>query len=179
MKFLSTRSRIASKFITLVTVSIMLFVQIAMADHKQTPYEKLARWAGCTAQVETSDNHSAADSHYQYYPDKVLRIGTDQTIPDPIEFFILMHELSHCLQDQEGVLHELGHPGVELDADRRAAELLCALGQDGRRLGHDTFVWFKETFDYDGDPSHGTLAQRINASLGAGNYCIVTPQQAG
>jgi hypothetical protein len=50
----------------------------------------------------------------------------------------------------------------ELDADRRSADLACGLGLDGRKLLHDTFQWAHDSFGYNGDDHHGTLAERMS-----------------
>lgn len=84
---------------------------------------------------------------------------------------ILAHEISHCLQTQEGV-HFAPDPDdrqdTELDADRRGADLLCSiLHKDGARINHDLLVAANRIFDYEGDTGHGTLAQRIQAGYDA------------
>lgn len=128
-------------------------------------YEALAQWAGCTALVVTSDQHSAIESYYDPR-EHTLYLGTGSSVDGPqvpatLELMIALHEIGHCLQYLEGQ-PMVDDVTVELDADRRSADLACALGLDGTRLLHDLFVWAHDALGYDGDPSHGTLAQRIS-----------------
>lgn len=140
----------------------------------------LVRWSGCTAQVYTSDVISATRSFYMP-GEHAVYIGTSDEEPEFVTEMIALHEVGHCLQAQLGYLETLraveGQVAVELDADRWAAQLACAMGLDGPRLLHDLFAWAKAEFDYDGDYAHGTLEQRISASDGA-DYCHAPARQA-
>jgi len=155
---------------TLLALALSLsFVVSASAAHRQASYEDLVRWAGCEARLVTSDQHEVVESYYSPL-EHALYVGTKQLPglrPEMAEM-VLFHEIGHCLQAQAG-LGDLPTLVLELDADRQAADLACGLGRDGRQLLHDLFVWALKTYDYDGDPSHGTLVQRIsqgeNASL--------------
>src|SRR5690349_1210451 len=132
----------------------------------QEHYTTLARWAGCRAEVITSDEHSIVESFYN----GKLYIGTmPDGVPAELAEMVALHEIGHCLQDQAGVLDDYAwNPQVyELDADRRAADLACARHKDGAKLLHDLFVWAYETYGYSGDYAHGTMAERISQSTNA------------
>ncbi len=157
---------------------VLLAATAAAADHRQAPYESVVRWAGCTADLVTSDQYSAIESFY--LTDHTLYIGTGANTtaglpaaPAAFELMILLHEIAHCLQQQER--SPLEGAARELDADLRAADLACAMGLDGRRLLHDLFVWAFETLDYVGDEGHGTLAERISQGEAA-PACLARPQ---
>jgi hypothetical protein len=150
----------------------------AGADHLQQPYERLVRWAGCEAVLVTDDTESATSSFYvsQLHG---LFIGTRPDMPSDLALVIVLHEIAHCLQYQDGSAARIGRgPALELDADRRAAELACALGLDGPRLLHDLFVWAYATLGYVGDEGHGTSAERISQGAAARGACVRPPQQA-
>src|SRR5258706_5076347 len=151
------------RLLAVITATLLLWTLPVAAEHKTASYLDLVRWAGCRAELVTSDDVEMRSSNYTTL-DHTLYIGTKVTEglrPDLAEM-ILFHEIGHCLQDQEGMLG----PGmeimrIELDADRHAANLACGLGRDGTRLLRELFEWAKVTFNYDGDYIHGTLDQRI------------------
>jgi len=133
-----------------------------------TEYPKMVSWAGCTADVDIDQHDSVAGSYYVpgYH---VMHIGArdDSGIPYFAGLIILLHETGHCLQfqaDPEGQMSAYRQDPVkyELDADRRAADLACSMGLDGKQLLRDTFQWAHDVLGYEGDPSHGTLAQRMS-----------------
>lgn len=149
----------------------------AYAHHLQKPTERLVAWAGCKAPVVTSDEHSSLDS---FYDGKRIYVGTAMDTPYEVWLMILLHETSHCLQYQKyqdamADTYAWDPMPWELDADRQSAVLACGLGLDGPRLLHDLFVWAKEKYGYEGDESHGTLAQRIHMGDGA---CVPAPVEA-
>lgn len=145
----------------LLSVLSVLSALPAAADHRQAPYERLVRWAQCTATFVTSDEVPVLRSYYDSV-EHTLYIGTAELpgLSQELAEIVLFHEIGHCLQEQAGLFRDLPTIVTELDADRWAADLACALDRDGKRLLHDFFVWAKQTFGYDGDPDHGTLAQR-------------------
>lgn len=158
---------------------IMLCVALtspSAAEHRDRKIESLMRWAGCTAALTTSDEVPIERSVYAYDEHR-LYIGTQPGDPENVYLGVTLHEIGHCLQMQEGVLLNRGSVERELDADRRAADLACAMGRDGREILHELMVWAKEKFDYDGDDSHGTSAQRIQIGREA-PACRVQPTQA-
>ena len=151
----------------------------ATAAHQQISYEVIAAWAGCRATLVTNDDASILNSHYTLAP-PTLSIGTQPVdgLPQDVAEMVLFHEIGHCLQHQAGLFNEpIPLVVVELDADRWAAELACGMHRDGKRLLHDIFVWAHEQFGYNGDPAHGTLAQRIAQGDNAA-MCKLTPLQA-
>jgi hypothetical protein len=147
----------AYALVTALLLSLLVAIPAA-ADHFQKPYEKIVRWSGCHADLITKDDVSVGRSLYQRFP-PAIGIGT---LEGSITLMVLLHEISHCLQDQEGQDMYSDLRAVELDADRRSVQLACALGLDGPSLLHDLWVWAKKTFGYEGDKNHGTLAQRIS-----------------
>ena len=131
-------------------------------------YAQMVQWAGCTAALDVDENDSPAGSYYVpvYH---ILHIGAkdDPAIPYYAGLIILLHETGHCLQFQanpeQHVRNYREDPvKYELDADRRSADLACALGLDGRTLLRQTFQWAHDTFGYNGDDKHGTLEQRMS-----------------
>lgn len=150
----------------------------ATPAHVQKSYQEILTWSGCTAQLVTNDQFPAIDSFYTtgvLYGIPVMPptiyVGTKEgEPPHEMALIVLLHEIGHCLQYQESpealVAADMNPtPEIikvwELDADRRAADLACALGYDGRGLLHDVMVWLRETHGYNGDPAHGTLSERI------------------
>ena len=147
----------------LVFVTV-LFAGVASAGHKQEEYWRYARWAGCTAALITSDERSILESFYRPYT-HALYIGTQDT-SQHFMLIVLFHEIGHCLQFQRYTLPEIQEiyqtrVALELDADRLAADLACSMGMEGKRMLRDIFEWAHEEFGYDGDPEHGSLAERI------------------
>lgn len=126
----------------------------------------MVRWAGCSATLITSDEHSPIESFYNPSENQIY-FGTKPGIPEYVATTILMHETAHCLQHQKpgGVNpadYDWEYSNFELEADYIGAGLQCSvLHRDGARANHDTLVWANHTFGYDGDDNHGTLAQRI------------------
>jgi hypothetical protein len=132
-------------------------------------YPKVVSWAGCHATVAVEPDQSPAHSYYipQLH---TLVVGTheDSDIPYYAGLFILFHETGHCLQHESGWLEkQTDIVTVELDADRRAADLACGMGLDGRQMLVDTFEWAKRVLGYNGDPDHGTLEMRESQALNA------------
>jgi hypothetical protein len=157
------------RFLVAVLAGVLAWAAPAQASHRQASYEGLVRWAGCEARLVTRDDIPTAASIYS--PERyTLYIGTEETegLRSELAEMILFHEIGHCLQDQMGGIE----PGVrtELDADRYAAQLACALGRDGVALLREVFEWARGNFGYDGDPGHGTLAQRISQGQNA-TFC--------
>lgn len=160
-------------------VLVLALVSPLSATHRQEPVERLVAWTGCDATVVTSDERSAVESYFSPFTNTVY-IGTGANshapaVPVDLALIIILHEAAHCLQWSEGVWFDT-LVERELDADRRAADLACALGIDGARLLHDLFAWAYEVFGYEGDVDHGTMAQRISQSAGAPN-CNLPLQQ--
>jgi hypothetical protein len=130
----------------------------------QPTVEDLVRWAGCQANVVTSDQEMYYSS--QYNPSThTLYIGLQGDIPEDYLIAVTFHEIAHCLQDMEGAFRfPYRQIDLELDADTRSAGLLCAYHKDGPSIVHDLFVHLYKTYGYDGDPTHGTIYERIRAA---------------
>lgn len=148
-----------------LVVALLIPLTYIAASQLDSP-EAMARWAGCKAEVIEMENQSVLSSYYAPLWEQMY-IGMDnEDVPLETQQIIIFHEIGHCLQDQEiqigPLLEQGGRQMVELDADRRAADLACRRGQDGRRMLREAFLWAKKTFGYDGDDSHGTLAERIS-----------------
>lgn len=145
-------------------VTVMLVLGVATnvaADHLQRPAERLAQTFGCKAEIVTDDELSVLGSYYDPLRDRLV-VGTGADgVPNDVFIIIALHEIGHCLQDQEGRLWGRRLIDIELEADMLSAEMACQAGLDGRRMLHDAFVWAYETFGYEGDPNHGTLVERI------------------
>lgn len=154
-------------------------VQFQPWQYDPKNYPKIVAWAGCSAEVHVSDQHSPAESFYDSM-NHAMYVGTreDGDIPYYAGLIILLHETGHCLQKQSGFYspYEYRRNPVpfELEADRQSADLACGLGLDGKRLLQDTFKWTHDTFGYDGDDNHGTLAERI--SMGEKAPACVKPE---
>jgi len=151
--------------------ALSLLVALAMqaeAQHRELDYKGIVGHAGCHAKVVTSDEHSVFESAYDYQ-NHVLYVGTEPgELPEELAIMVVLHETGHCLQDQEGLLRMPGprslaeNQALELDADRRSADMACRLGLDGRGLIIRLLEWARDAFDYYGDPGHGTLDQRMS-----------------
>ena len=134
--------------------------------HDPASYPDVVKWAGCKAPVAIDPSEPAVASYYnRLYKLMVVGTGPSQGQPYYVGLFVLLHETGHCLQDQAGLLDiwaltDEPSRTQELDADTRATNLACAAGLDGRRINHDTFEWVHEQYGYNGDPDHGTLAER-------------------
>lgn len=140
---------------------LLCLASTAEASHRDKGILRTMRWAGCHAGLLTDDSVFTLRSMYIPFIHTVA-IGTyTADIPEEVVLTITLHEIGHCLQMEDGTLYEMDDVTRELDADRRAADMLCALHWDGPRILHDLFVWAKQTVGYDGDPGHGTLAERI------------------
>jgi hypothetical protein len=120
----------------------------------------LARWAGCSADVVASERHSPLDSAYGPL-EHTLYIGTAPDMDPGHMLIVLLHEIGHCLQRQDGFAGYASGVEIELDADRIAADLACDLGLNGPGLLRDLFLWVRAKYGYNGDPGHGTLHERI------------------
>jgi hypothetical protein len=137
----------------------------------------VVRWAGCNASVVTSEGVSIRGSFYNSW-EKTLYIGRDQSVQgQPAPYYagllILFHEIGHCLQDQEGVLGQVGdgsQAATELDADRRAVDLACLYNLDGPEYWQELWQWIYDTTGYSGDENHGTIEERYNQVTRA-TYC--------
>lgn len=152
------------KILTSLILALSLFALPASAAHRYVDYHAIVGHAGCHAALTTSDEHSIFESFYAGGEGRhQLYIGTaEDGTPEAYALVVLLHEIRHCLQAQEG-LFDLGLPSyvLELDADRYAADAACRLGLNGPQLLHDIFVYAQERFGYEGDSGHGTLDQRI------------------
>ena len=141
-------------------------VQFQTWQYNPENFPKIVTWAGCSATVHVSDQHSPAESFYDPMNHEMY-VGTreDGDIPYYAGLIILLHETGHCLQKQSGFYspYEYRRNPVpfELEADRQSADLACSLGLDGKKLLRDTFQWAHDEFAYNGDDNHGTLAERM------------------
>lgn len=165
--------------VLIATILALTLVTPAFAEHRQDGYESWVKWAGCDATLVTDDDREIVSSHYNIVTRTLVIGAKDRSdLPREIAEMILFHEIGHCLQQQAGMFEAMTPIIViELDADRWAADLACGMGRDGQRLLHDLMVWAKEVFDYDGDPWHGSLAQRIAQGKNAA-FCRIAPHQA-
>lgn len=164
-------------FLAIVVVLLMAcgsplgFGQIRW-QYNPAHYPQVVQWAGCHAAVAVDAESSPVESFYVPSAHTMV-VGTkmDDSVPYYVGVFILLHETGHCLQDESGWLSkQYDIVTVELDADRRASDLACGMGLDGRQISHDTFTWVHDTFGYDGDWNHGSLAQRM-AQANAAHAC--------
>lgn len=181
---LPTERDTGTKMKRFIAAALMsLFLLIPISGYASSPYspESLIRWAGCTAQIVTSDQRSVMSSMYNPYSHTVY-IGTAEQYGVTRDFrvAIIFHEVQHCLQGQAGHLDGPGYfqsiVDVELDADRGSADLMCQYHMDGVKILHDLFVWARAEFGYEGDPNHGTLEQRISQGENAMACQLVPPQ---
>lgn len=144
-------------------------------------YPTIKEWAGCKADLELVWDRSPVTSYYIGGDPGTLVVGAyeDPGIPYYAGLLIFLHEVGHCLQDQDGLLGgyitQEGRVAIELDADRYAADLACRFGLDGKGLLHDLFIWARDTFGYNGDSDHGTLAQRMAQGDNAMSCAIARP----
>lgn len=133
-------------------------------------FPEISRWAGCKAGVIIDWERSPVFSYYTREAKYIMIGGLDDgKMPYYAGLMIFLHEVGHCLQDQNGELitYPMNPKKYELDADRYSADLSCKLGLNGRSLLKELFDWAKEAFGYEGDPDHGTMAERIAQGLKA------------
>lgn len=165
------------RLIAAVALLLLLVSPAGASRYQETPQE-LAKWAGCKAAVTTSDEHSIFES---FYHNDHLYIGTMPGETPEVYEMVILHEIGHCLQDQEleGNLDQF-YPYdtqfFELNADMRAADLACRRGQEGSRLGSLLLDRAHEKFGYNGDDNHGTLEMRRLAAMQA-PACRIQPIQ--
>jgi hypothetical protein len=147
-------------------------------------FASIAEWAGCqnvtVSALETGGRFNAFFGVHPITGQPVIVFLNADSIPDQHRFTVFLHELAHCLQWGEGYIDKLDSVTLELDADGRAAQLACALGMDGPRMVREAFEWMRDTFGYQGDPGHGTLAQRIAQGKRGESWCssVQTPFRA-
>src|SRR5437660_747573 len=78
-----------------------------------------------------SDEGESVLSSYYNYGEQIMYIGLakENNLTDNMSLIVVFHETGHCMQDQLGYMRSLweekGTVGVELDADRWAAQLAC------------------------------------------------------
>ena len=129
----------------------------------------IAEWAGCENVTVYEADMLNAYFGVDYDGSPIIVIGTQ--FPEEHRLTVFLHELGHCLQYMDGSLMQMDSETRELDADGRSAQLACALHMNGPRMVYDLFVWVHETFGYEGDDAHGTLAQRIEQGNRAKGWC--------
>lgn len=159
-------------------IAASMIVGILHADAPNIP--RLVRWANCHATVILLDTHPVTDSFFLVAPDDEIYLGigmANTNVPQEYVDAIVLHEVGHCLQWEQGRWRTLTPLERELDADRQSANLMCARGQNGPYILHALMIWAKETMNYTGDEGHGTLAQRIAQSNKA-PLCIPAPSQS-
>jgi len=150
-------------FIALTAAAIVLvFATAAVANHRDESINALVKQLGCEADVFTFDNVTAARSAFSPMNNS-LYIGTedDPSLPAEVADMIVLHEIGHCLQLQDGTIFVMDEVSLELDADRRSVDMACSIGRDGRSLQFLLWKWVNEKFGYVGDSKHGTIAERI------------------
>lgn len=129
----------------------------------------IAEWAGCENVTVVASDMLNAYFGVDYDGSPVIVIGTQ--FPEQHRLTVFLHELGHCLQYMDGTIMKMDSETRELDADGRAAQLACALHMDGPRMLRELFEYARAEFGYDGDPDHGTLAQRIEQGNRAKSWC--------
>jgi hypothetical protein len=172
------------KLFTALFLSLWLMVTNPSPNHDK--YERFIRWAGCyNAQVVTDTRYPAGTSQFALVPDllsgevtEILFVGTKPSqLTESDEMYIVAHETTHCLQWESRGVDFLaqaetleGVKAIELEADQNAARLLCRYHRDGIRQGMELWDHVHELFGYEGDETHGTLAER-KAAVAAVTDC--------
>ena len=165
------RLKVALVAVTAAVLMALTPYTLTLIDWQFDPtnYPKVVRWAGCHATVAANEDAGPEASFYIPMA-KTMVVGTkaDDSIPYYAGLFILLHETGHCLQDESGWLDkQTDIVVVELDADRRGADLACGMGLDGRQILIDTFDWAHRVLGYNGDMNHGSLEQRMGQAANA------------
>lgn len=179
----------------LASVMIVLSLLATPVESRQETILDKVRLAGCRSEVVLGENHSIFESYFNSDENK-LYIGTRTgKLPKEYADAIIFHEAGHCVQLQDGTMKKFqeiikrakasaeanyGYPDdavlaefyaeilvIELDADARAAEMLCRRGLDGRAIYYELLVYAKENLGYEGDARHGSLQNRIDAAASA------------
>jgi hypothetical protein len=163
----------------LLTVSLLVPAS-ASALSIQTDTQTLtaiAEWAGCKNVLVADVTESGGFGFNAYFGvntytgQPVIVIINGHEIPEQHRFTVFLHELGHCLQYMDGSIFRMDTVTRELEADARAVQLACALHMDGPRMLRELWDWANAEFGYEGDPDHGTLAQRIEQANNGRSYC--------
>jgi hypothetical protein len=161
------------RLVAALCLVLALVVPVASGPAISTDVDTLtsiAEWAGCAdVTVHEADILNAYFGVDMMTGLPVILIGTQ--FPEEHRLTVFLHELGHCLQFMDGSIMEMDIETRELDADGRSAQLACALHMNGPKMVRDLLVWVHETFGYDGDEDHGTLAQRIEQGNRAKGWC--------
>src|SRR6266478_4078065 len=114
----------------LAALLLALFIPSTSYAMTHQQVQSLVKWAGCNAKVVTDEGESVLSSYYRY-ADQIMYIGLakENGLTDNMSLIVVFHETGHCMQDQLGYMRSLweekGTVGIELDADRWAAQLAC------------------------------------------------------
>lgn len=171
-------------------MKIAILALLSLLVTQPPSYVDIVRAAGCDAPVHESSQVSSTRSFHLsrdvMTPDgrvyeRGLYIGTSPSVPADVTLLIVLHETGHCLQHQEmgdlfDQLYQVAPQVLELDADRRAADLACRLGLDGPAMLTRAFEWLRQEYGYEGDPAHGSVEERVAMSVHA-SACHALPSQ--
>ena len=174
-------SALKSVAVALAILSAVISPPAQASWLRPTPGD-MVKWAGCSATLVTSSEHSPYESFYDPSQHRIY-FGTkpEPGMREALAEQILLHETGHCLQWQKGVNpadYDWDHSKLELEADYIGVGLACSvLHRDGAQLNHDLLLDAHQRFDYNGDPNHGTLEQRIR--VGYTNPACAKPSNPG
>lgn len=152
--------------VALAVAVLGVSVGILAAEDTAAKMTRVARWAGYSGALSYQENDTGDFSGYFNvdYADGNQTIALDlpREMPEAWKLYILLHEIGHARQfEKYGVMmFFMERRELELGADYFAVSAMCAL-----RVPTSEWValwtWFRDTYHYEGDSTHGTLAERI------------------
>jgi hypothetical protein len=135
--------------------------------------QTLARWVGCRNVTFGSYDDDFPNAFMALEGDDngnvhvliAFSTGLQEQMPPDEQFFVLLHELGHCIQWQDGRLYQMASADLEQEADVLAATWMCNLGYDGTAVAEQTFRHLAQIANRDIDEpeiTHGSIRDRIN-----------------
>lgn len=157
----------------LLAVLLLATPAAALTQDEATAW---ARWTGCKAEVTVVTDTNFIMAYYSPWDPAVVLWGLSG-FDESIQLGILLHELAHCIQHQTGRLYGRDIVDIEWEADAMGLDWGCAIGNPPSWFA--AFLqWAKEALDYDGDPDHGSAADRLAHADAAATRCKAVPTQA-
>lgn len=183
--------KLAIRAVVMAGVVIGFLVGAIPNGDAQRAYS-LARWAGMGSEVEFTYTVDSADDGINggfippgYYcmwlycvdvPQPAIMILAGKDVDPDIIQFVILHEVGHYLQWRElgQDMFQADRVSLEWDADIRAVDALCGMGQDGRASVQAFFDWIFLHFGYEGDIEHGLASDRVEHAVKASRACRVS-----
>lgn len=156
----------------LLLLLVPVIAQAQVGPDYQSALQAVAKAEGCNAQIVIHYDDSANEGNGMYVPRSArsiaflyglqphsvhVLIGKDWTYD--MNMYVGMHEIGHCLQDQNGWLGTYGEPYQEWDADIQALRMAERYGIRSE-AGLDRLISRYNRHGDGGDSAHGTNTSR-------------------